>query len=85
MYGRTGRTGQQWRQTGNKPQSQPQSKTQQVEKPQQPPPQQAEEETSTTQPTGGDWGKDGLEWVAPGPAPPESDWPRVEKSANSIW
>ena len=34
---RTGRTGRQWRQAGNRPQSQPQSKTRQVKQPQQPP------------------------------------------------
>ena len=84
-HARTGRTGRQWRQAGNRPQSQPQSIAQQVEQPQQPPQQQAEEETSIIQPTGGEWDKDGIEWVAPGPAPPNSDWLRVEKSANSIW
>ena len=84
-HARTGRTGRQWRQSGNKPQLQSQSKTQQVEQPQQTPQQQAEEEKSITQPTGGEWNKDGLEWVATGPAPLESDWPRVENSASSIW
>ena len=84
MLDRTGRTGQHWRQVRNRLRSQLQSKSQQAEQTYQAPQQRPVEETTITQPTGGEWNKEGIEWVAPTPALPITDW-GAERSVNSEW